>query len=279
MRKAGRFVAGAALLWGMSTGCTNLQDVIQAKGEGAGTSVVYPVAERQAWQITNAILAIKRPAPAPREWRGEGYVLQSVQATPLSSGAFIGIWVEAAGPDRAKVTFLRKRKGTADTVRALTDREFHHDFATLVELQTGLCAAGSSPSAGEGAVSPAPSGSGAAPATSSSPSSPSSPSLAQPTPTDPSSPVSSSSSSPVAPLAVSAPAGSAGSGSAGSGSAGSGAGGAVREVPLPPWRGAARSAPAPGADGVPAPAGSVGAAPGASVREVPLPPPPPQRVR
>jgi hypothetical protein len=144
--------------WGLLlvalAGCSNMQDVVREKDRGGGVGRVYPVSEDQAWRISETILRLSE-IPRIQDHRSEGYLLAVVDAGPLSSGTYLGVWLEAASPSETKVTFVRRRKVATQTLRTLTEETFHRQFEALVDLSSKSCPPASPAPSGTTSSAPA----------------------------------------------------------------------------------------------------------------------------
>jgi hypothetical protein len=150
-------------LFAVVAACSNMQDVVRDKDRGGGAARVYPVSEDQAWKISETILRLSE-IDRVVDHRSEGYLLAVVDAGPLSSGTYLGVWLEpvGAGAAQTKVTFVRRRKVATQTLRTLTEETFHRQFQTLTELAAATSKGCSTP-ASSATPAAAPASSTAAP--------------------------------------------------------------------------------------------------------------------
>lgn len=134
--KSARYAAAllvAGLMIGLS-GCSTMQDVVQAKNSGAeGTTETYPVSADQAWEIAKTVFRWEG-ADAIEEHRPENYMLTSSGMNLVSYGAVMGAWVEPVGPQSTKVTVVTKRRISVNIATTLTEGTFHRRFAQAVGI-------------------------------------------------------------------------------------------------------------------------------------------------
>jgi hypothetical protein len=126
----GALATAATLTWA----CATRQDIVVAKLRGRANGRVYPVTFDQAWAISKAIFKLE-PTEALEEHRDEGYILTSQDASGLSAGTYMGVFVEAGDrPGESKVTFIARRRTPTQAYAALNEGLFHKKFAALIEL-------------------------------------------------------------------------------------------------------------------------------------------------
>jgi hypothetical protein len=128
--------------------CANKQDVLVTKLRGQATGHDYPVTIDQAWNISKTIFRLE-PTDAIEEYRKDGYMLTSQDVGGLSSGTYLGAFIERA--DRAgetRVTFIARRKSPTQAYPALTEAAFHRKFAELVSLINAIGTPASTSDAG-----------------------------------------------------------------------------------------------------------------------------------
>jgi hypothetical protein len=126
----GALAAAAILAWS----CATKQDIVITKLRGRTNGRVYPVTFDQAWAISKAIFKLE-PTEALEEHRADGYILTSQDASGLSPGTYMGVFIEPG--DRAgesTVTFIARRRTPTQAYPALNEALFHKKFAALVEL-------------------------------------------------------------------------------------------------------------------------------------------------
>jgi len=128
--------------------CANKQDVLVTKLRGQATGHDYPVTIDQAWNISKTIFRLE-PTDAIEEYRKDGYMLTSQDVGGLSSGTYLGVFIEPS--DRAgetKVTFIARRKSPTQSYPALHEAAFHRKFAELVALINTVASPIAKPDAG-----------------------------------------------------------------------------------------------------------------------------------
>jgi hypothetical protein len=122
-----------ALVLASLFGCATKRDVVVSKLRGRGAGHVYPVTTDQAWSISKAILRLE-PTDSIEEHRSEGYMLTNDTITALVPSTFMGVFIEPAGANAAKVTFVTRRRTPTQAYAALTEGGFHRKFAELLGL-------------------------------------------------------------------------------------------------------------------------------------------------
>jgi hypothetical protein len=134
--------AAATLAWA----CATKQDVVITKLRGRTNGHLYPVTFEQAWAISKAIFKLE-PTEALEEHKADGYILTSQDASGLSPGTYMGVFIEPGDrPGESKVTFVARRRTPTQAYAALNDVLFHKKFASLIELMGTV---GSLPTQGE----------------------------------------------------------------------------------------------------------------------------------
>jgi hypothetical protein len=128
-------------------GCATKRDVVVSKLRGRGTERVYPITADQAWSISKTILRLE-PTEAIEEHRSEGYMLTNDTISSLAPSTFMGVFVEPAGANAAKVTFVTRRRTPTQSYAALTEGAFHRKFAELLGLMAAVGPVGSRPDGG-----------------------------------------------------------------------------------------------------------------------------------
>ena len=113
--------------------CATMNDVIKAKEAGKGTSEVYPVNEKQAWDIAKAAFRWEG-SDAIEEHRKEGYMLTSSGMNMVSYGTVMGAWIEKVDKTHSKVTAVTKRRIKTSLATTLTEKTFHKRFKQGVAL-------------------------------------------------------------------------------------------------------------------------------------------------
>jgi hypothetical protein len=136
--------AAATLAWA----CATKQDIVITKLRGRTNGRVYPVTFDQAWAISKAIFKLE-PTEALEEHKADGYILTSQDASGLSPGTYMGVFIEPGDrPGESKVTFIARRRTPTQAYSALSEPLFHKKFAALIELMGTV---GSLPAPGESA--------------------------------------------------------------------------------------------------------------------------------
>ena len=117
--------------------CANKQDVLITKLRGRGVERTYRVTVDDAWRITETLFRLE-PTDAIEEHRAEGYMLTSQMMGPLSSGTYLGVFLEPAAAGQTKVTFVSKRKTATQSYPGLDEASFHRKFSEMVDLMSAL---------------------------------------------------------------------------------------------------------------------------------------------
>lgn len=124
---------GLVLITALGSGCSTMQDVVQAKESGReGVTQTYPVAPNQAWDIAKTVFRWEG-ADAIEEHRDQGYMLTSSGINLVSYGTVMGAWIEPAGPG-SKVTVVTKRRVQTNLFTTLTESTFHRRFGQAVDI-------------------------------------------------------------------------------------------------------------------------------------------------
>jgi len=122
-----------ALLFLILTGCANtFSDLVRSKEEGKGTSRVYKVNVDQAWEIAKRVLQWEGTGEI-KENRSEGYMVINSGSTLFYKITLIGVWIEPMDKNQSKVTVIIKSKTSADTIRGLSEKDFHESFALFAQ--------------------------------------------------------------------------------------------------------------------------------------------------
>ena len=118
----------------VSSGCSSLNDVMEAKLEGnEGMSRTYPVNEEQAWNISR-IVFLWEGADAIEKFRERGFMLTSSGMTLFTPGTVMGAWIETLNERETRVTVITKRRVTTNPITTLTESTFHRRFAQAVSI-------------------------------------------------------------------------------------------------------------------------------------------------
>jgi len=122
-----------ALSFLILAGCaTTFGDLVRSKEAGEGMSRVYKVNVDQAWEIAKRVSQWEGIGDI-RENRTEGYMLIKSGADWYYKGTLIGVWIEPIDKDQSKVTVVTKARRSVDTMRRLSEVEFHKSFALFAE--------------------------------------------------------------------------------------------------------------------------------------------------
>ena len=114
-------------------GCAStFSDLVRSKEEGKGTSRVYKVNVDQAWEIAKRVLQWEGTGEI-KENRSEGYMVINRGSTLLYTITLIGVWIEPIDKNQSKVTVITKSKTSADTIRGLSEKDFHESFALFAQ--------------------------------------------------------------------------------------------------------------------------------------------------
>jgi hypothetical protein len=118
-------------------GCAHIGDLQTAHARGLGTSASYSVSIDEAWTISVQILR-NAGAESIDERRNKGYMLTSTGG----AGTYIGVWVEPDG-SQTRVTVITKRRSGVEILKALTEKDFHREFADMASMLPAGRAGGS----------------------------------------------------------------------------------------------------------------------------------------
>jgi len=114
-------------------GCANTYgDLVRGKETGEGMSRVYRVDRDRAWEIAKRVTQWEGIGEI-KENRAEGYMLIKSGADWYYKGTLIGVWIEPVDKDQSKVTVVTKAKRSTDTIRRLSEVDFHKSFALFVQ--------------------------------------------------------------------------------------------------------------------------------------------------
>jgi hypothetical protein len=122
-----------ALSFLILAGCaTTFGDLVRSKEAGEGMSRVYKVNVDQAWEIAKRVSQWEGIGEI-EENRAEGYMLIKSGADWYYKGTLIGVWIEPIDKDQSKVTVITKAKRSLDTLRRMSEPDFHKSFALFAE--------------------------------------------------------------------------------------------------------------------------------------------------
>ena len=122
-----------ALSFLILAGCaTTFGDLVRSKEAGEGMSSVYKINVDRAWGIAKRVSQWEGIAEII-ENRAEGYMLMKSGADWYYKGTLIGIWIEPIDKDQSKVTVITKAKRSLDTLRRMSEPDFHKSFALFAE--------------------------------------------------------------------------------------------------------------------------------------------------
>ncbi len=129
--KWGFFLVALSFL--ILAGCaTTFGDLVRSKEAGEGMSRVYKVDADQAWEVAKRVSQWEGIGDI-RENRAEGYMLIKSGADWYYKGTLIGIWIEPIDRDQSKVTVITKSRRSMDTIRRVSEVDFHKSFALFVQ--------------------------------------------------------------------------------------------------------------------------------------------------
>jgi len=122
-----------ALSFLILAGCaTTFSDLVRSKEAGEGMSRVYKVNVDRAWEVAKRVTQWEGIGDI-RENRAEGYMLIKSGADWYYKGTLIGVWIEPIDKDQSKVTVITKSRRSTDTIRRLSEIDFHKSFALFVQ--------------------------------------------------------------------------------------------------------------------------------------------------
>jgi hypothetical protein len=121
-----------------ASGCASMQEltkeVINARNSGKeGVTKVYPVTEKQAWDITRAVFHWEKTEEI-EEHPDQGYVITSTGMKMLAFGSVMGVWIEPVDSDNTRITVIAKRRVKTDTFTDLTPSKFYERFDEGVKI-------------------------------------------------------------------------------------------------------------------------------------------------
>jgi hypothetical protein len=125
----------ALLILGGCTGILALTDeVIQAKMTGKeGVVKVYPISDSQAWEISNTVFRWEKTDDV-LENRSGNYLITSSGMQMVALGSVMGVWIEPAALDRAKITVITRHRDKGDMFTRLTAERFFQSFDQAVRI-------------------------------------------------------------------------------------------------------------------------------------------------
>jgi len=114
-------------------GCANtFSDLVRSKEAGEGMSRIYKVNAQRAWEIAKRVTQWEGIGDI-RESQSEGYMLIKSGADWYYKGTLIGVWIEPIDKDQSKVTVVTKAKRSMDTLRRMSEIDFHKSFALFAQ--------------------------------------------------------------------------------------------------------------------------------------------------
>ena len=129
--KWGFFLVALSFL--IFAGCaTTFGDLVRSKEAGEGMSRVYKVDADRAWEVAKRVSQWEGIGDI-RENRAEGYMLIKSGADWYYKGTLIGVWIEPIDKDQSKVTVITKSRRSTDTIRRMSEVDFHKSFALFVQ--------------------------------------------------------------------------------------------------------------------------------------------------
>ncbi len=117
----------------LMSGCSTLNNVIEAKEQGKGTVEIYDVGMDDAWTLAKKSFRWGG-ADAIEEYKEEGYMLTSKGMNLVSYGSVMGTWLESIGDGKIEVTVISKRRISTDIATGMTEDKYHRLFAKGVEI-------------------------------------------------------------------------------------------------------------------------------------------------
>jgi len=106
-----------------------MHDVLTAHARGEGTSRVYEAEYDATWKKARAVLQSEGAGPVETH---DGYMLASVDGNNLTnlvtSGAWVGVWVEEEDDHHTRVTVVTKRRVSTQILTTLTEDGFLADL-------------------------------------------------------------------------------------------------------------------------------------------------------
>ena len=114
------------------SGCVSLHDlsteITKAKETGKeGVVKVYPVDINQAWEISRAVFRWEKTDEI-EEHRNENYMITSTGLKMVAFGSAMGVWIEPADFNQARITVITRRRVLSDTFTRLTESKFYERF-------------------------------------------------------------------------------------------------------------------------------------------------------
>ena len=125
-------ISGVVIIF-LVSGCSTLQNVVEAREDGKGTVEVYDVNMDDAWMLAKKSLRWGG-SEAIEEYKEEGYMLTSKGMNLVTSGCVMGAWIEESGDNQTKVTVISKRRISTDITTGMTEDKFHRLFAKGSEI-------------------------------------------------------------------------------------------------------------------------------------------------
>jgi hypothetical protein len=108
-----------------------MSDVLRDKDKG--TSKIHNVGFDDAWEIATTVLRWE-DCEAIEQHPNSGYMLTTVGVDLVSSGTFVGVWVESIDENKSNITVVTKRKMQTELFTGLTETTFHERFKQAVDI-------------------------------------------------------------------------------------------------------------------------------------------------
>ena len=125
------FVLAAYLLLLLTLGaCTTTNDFVRSGSEGTGR--VYPVTEKQAWDITKAVF-LWEGADTLKESRKRDYVVATIGTGFFSYDAAMCAWIDPMDSEDTMVTVATKHKDLTKAT-TFTESTFYWRFSQAVDI-------------------------------------------------------------------------------------------------------------------------------------------------
>ncbi|MEJ2696396.1 MAG: hypothetical protein P8013_07080 [Candidatus Sulfobium sp.] len=125
MRSLSLTITASLLLLLALQSCATTDDFVRSGSEG--TSRVYPITVKQAWDITEVVFRWEG-ADNIKEDRKEDYMVASVGTGVFSYDAAICAWMEPVDSENTMITLASKRKDLSKAT-AFTQANFYWRFS------------------------------------------------------------------------------------------------------------------------------------------------------
>jgi uncharacterized membrane protein len=125
------FVLTASLLLLLTLGaCATTSDFVRSRSDG--TSRVYPVTEKQAWDITKAVF-LWEGAEAVKEDRKKDYIVASIGTGFFSYDAAMCAWLVPMDSENTMITVATKHEDLTKAT-TFTEATFYWRFSQAVDI-------------------------------------------------------------------------------------------------------------------------------------------------